>query len=148
MRASMESYLERAMKAQAVILQAVAKKITLWRAAEIIGLSDRSMRRRRERYETHGYDGLRWRVRGCHRLGAGGDGEEPGTDACFSEARFRSFDGLVVVPSSSLSSYGTLAPCPNLGSRIQTRGFGARLDGGLSPDARSISTGWMSGASL
>jgi hypothetical protein len=40
---------ERAMKVQEVILRAVAKKITWWQAAEIIGISDRSMRRWRER---------------------------------------------------------------------------------------------------
>jgi transposase len=46
---------ERAMKVQKVILRAMAKKITWWQAAEIIGLSDRSMRRWRERYEEGGY---------------------------------------------------------------------------------------------
>jgi len=64
----MESYpraaVERAMKVQEVILRAVAKKITWWQAAEIIGISDRSMRRWRERYEEHGYDGLMDRRRG------------------------------------------------------------------------------------
>ena len=50
---------ERAMKVQEVILRAMAKKMTWWQAAEIIGLSDRSMRRWRQRYEEHGYDGLR-----------------------------------------------------------------------------------------
>jgi len=58
----MEGYpraaMERAMKVQEVILRAMAKKITWWQAAEIIGLSDRSMRRWRERYEEFGYDGL------------------------------------------------------------------------------------------
>jgi len=49
---------ERAMKVQEVILRAVAKKITWWQAAEIIGVSDRTMRRWKERYEEHGYDGL------------------------------------------------------------------------------------------
>src|SRR5207244_6403915 len=49
---------ERAMKVQEVILRALAKKITWWQAAEILGLSDRSMRRWRERYEEFGYDGL------------------------------------------------------------------------------------------
>src|SRR5277367_2987047 len=51
--ASMESYskaaMERAMKVQEVILRAMAKKITWWQAAEIIGISDRQMRRWRER---------------------------------------------------------------------------------------------------
>jgi transposase len=49
---------ERAMKVQEVILRAMAKKIRWWQAAEIIGISDRSMRRWRERYEEGGYDGL------------------------------------------------------------------------------------------
>jgi len=55
---------ERAMKVQEVILRAMAKQITWWQAAEIIGLSDRSMRRWRRRYEQHGYDGLFDRRRG------------------------------------------------------------------------------------
>jgi transposase len=58
----MESYskaaMERAMKVQEVILRAIAKKITWWQVAEIIGISDRSMRRWRERYEQHGFEGL------------------------------------------------------------------------------------------
>jgi transposase len=58
----MESYpraaVERAMKIQEVILRAVAKKITWAQAAEIIGISDRHMRRWKERYEEFGYDGL------------------------------------------------------------------------------------------
>ncbi len=36
---------ERAMKVQEVILRAMAKKMTWWQAAEILGISDRSMRR-------------------------------------------------------------------------------------------------------
>src|SRR5271165_2785562 len=50
--------MERAMKVQEVILRAMAKKITWWQAAEIIGISDRQMRRWRERLEEFGYDGL------------------------------------------------------------------------------------------
>jgi transposase len=65
---SMVSYskaaMERAMKVQEVILRAMAKKITWWQAAEIIGISDRHMRRWRERYEEFGYDGLFDRRRG------------------------------------------------------------------------------------
>src|ERR1700680_1577192 len=65
---SMVSYskaaMERAMKVQKVILRAMAKKITWWQAAEIIGISDRHMRRWRERYEEFGYDGLFDRRRG------------------------------------------------------------------------------------
>jgi hypothetical protein len=41
---------ERMMKIQEVILRAVAKKITWWQAAEIIGITDRQMRRRHWRY--------------------------------------------------------------------------------------------------
>ncbi len=56
--------MERAMKAQEVILRAAAKKITWWQAAEIIGISDRQMRRWRERYEEFGFRGLFDRRRG------------------------------------------------------------------------------------
>ena len=64
----MEAYpraaMERAMKVQDVMLQAMAKKITWWQAAEILGISDRHMRRIRERYEEEGYNGLLDRRRG------------------------------------------------------------------------------------
>src|SRR6202007_173080 len=56
--------MERAMKVQEVILRAMAKKITWWQAADIIGISDRQMRHWRERYEEFGYDGLFDRRRG------------------------------------------------------------------------------------
>jgi transposase len=56
--------MERAMKVQDVMLQAMAKKITWWQAAEIIGISDRHMRRWRERYEEGGFRGLFDRRRG------------------------------------------------------------------------------------
>lgn len=46
------------MKLQDVLLKAMAKKIRWWDAAEIIGVTDRTMRRWRERLETHGYSGL------------------------------------------------------------------------------------------
>src|ERR1700689_5773645 len=65
---SMDSYpkaaMERAMKVQDVMLQAMAKKITWWQAAEILGISDRHMRRWRERYVEQGYNGLLDRRRG------------------------------------------------------------------------------------
>src|ERR1700752_3101550 len=50
--------LERTMKIQEVILRALAKKITWWQAAEIIGITDRQMRRWHWRYRKYGYDGL------------------------------------------------------------------------------------------
>ena len=46
------------MKLQDVLLKAMAKKISWWDAAEIIGVSDRTMRRWRERLEAEGYSGL------------------------------------------------------------------------------------------
>jgi transposase len=49
---------ERMMKIQEVILRALAKKITWWQAAEIIGITDRQMRRWHGRYQEFGYDGL------------------------------------------------------------------------------------------
>ena len=65
---SMEAYpraaMERAMKVQDVMLQAMAKKITWCQAAEILGISDRHMRRWRERYVEEGYNGLLDRRRG------------------------------------------------------------------------------------
>ena len=52
------------MKMQEVILRAMAKRITWWQAAEILGISERQMRRWRRRYEKFGYDGLWDRRRG------------------------------------------------------------------------------------
>jgi transposase len=49
---------ERAMKIQEVLLRAASGALTWGQAAEIIGISDRQMRRWRERYAAHGYDGL------------------------------------------------------------------------------------------
>jgi transposase len=46
------------MKVQEVILRAMAKRMTWWQAAEVIGISDRQMRRWHRRWEKFGYDGL------------------------------------------------------------------------------------------
>ena len=46
------------MKIQEVILRAMAKKITWWQAAEILGFSDRHLRRIRERYQQFGYESM------------------------------------------------------------------------------------------
>ena len=46
------------MKAQEVILKAAAGKLKWWEAAEIMGVTDRTMRRWRERLNEHGYSGL------------------------------------------------------------------------------------------
>jgi transposase len=50
--------LERAMKVQEVILRAISGKILWMQAADILGISDRQMRRWKRRYEIYGYDGL------------------------------------------------------------------------------------------
>ncbi len=46
------------MKVQEVMLRAIARKITWFQAAEILGITDRHLRRWRERYEEGGFDGL------------------------------------------------------------------------------------------
>ena len=59
------------MKLQDVILKAIAKRITWMAAAEIAGVSDRTMRRIKQRYEEFGYDGLfdqRRGKRSIHRI--------------------------------------------------------------------------------
>jgi transposase len=53
-----QAAVERAMTIQEVILQAFAKKITWWQAADILGISDRQLRRWRGRYQKFGYEGL------------------------------------------------------------------------------------------
>ena len=49
---------ERAMKVQEVLLRAIDGRLKWYQAAEILGRSDRQMRRIKQRYERHGYDGL------------------------------------------------------------------------------------------
>lgn len=59
------------MKLQDVILKAMAKKLTWLEAAEIAGVTDRTMRRMRERYQEFGYNGLfdqRRGKRSVHRV--------------------------------------------------------------------------------
>jgi transposase len=58
MRFYSEAELERTMKVQEVILQALAKRIIWWQAAEILEISARQMKRWKQRYEEYGYDGL------------------------------------------------------------------------------------------
>lgn len=50
--------MERTMKVQEVIMRAMSGQIFWFEAAEIIGISCRSMRRWKGRYEKYGYDGL------------------------------------------------------------------------------------------
>jgi transposase len=56
--------MERMMKLQDVLLKAMAKKISWVAAAEIIGVTPRTIRRWRERLEEHGYSGLADRRKG------------------------------------------------------------------------------------
>jgi transposase len=49
---------ERAMKVQEVILKAIGGQLQWWQAAEILGVSCRTMRRWKARYQRCGYDGL------------------------------------------------------------------------------------------
>lgn len=59
------------MKLQDVILKAMAKRISWMAAAEIAGVTDRTMRRMKQRYEDFGYDGLfdqRRGKRSIHRI--------------------------------------------------------------------------------
>ncbi len=51
-----ESVWERAMQVQEVVFRAMAGEIHGFRAADILGVSARTMRRWRERYEQHGPD--------------------------------------------------------------------------------------------
>jgi len=55
---------ERAMKLQDVMLRAMAKRITWFQAAEILGISCRQMQRWHIRFEHEGYEGLFDRRRG------------------------------------------------------------------------------------
>ena len=61
---------ERMMKIQEVILKAMAGQLKWWEAAEIIGVTDRTMRRWRERYQEHGYTA-----------------EDPGQPSCLQDRR-------------------------------------------------------------
>ena len=59
------------MKLQDVLLKAMAKKISWMEAAEIAGVTDRTIRRIRDRYEEYGYTGLfdqRKGKRSIHRV--------------------------------------------------------------------------------
>jgi len=59
-----EAALERAMKVQEVIMRAMAKRITWWQAAEILGVSTRTIRRMKRNWKKAGFDGLydhRWK---------------------------------------------------------------------------------------
>src|SRR4029077_21281109 len=58
--------MERMMRVQEVILKAMAGSLKWWEAAEIIGVTDRTMRRWRERYEEGGEKYFDFNVRHFH----------------------------------------------------------------------------------
>jgi transposase len=59
-----EAEVERLMRVREVMLQAMSKKITWWQAAEILGVSVRTMRRWKWQYEQHGFRGIRDKRKG------------------------------------------------------------------------------------
>ena len=81
MRESMEIYprtaAERAMKLQEVLLRATAGKIKWWQAAELIGISERQMRRWRKRLEEQGPQGLLDRRQADAKQPASAEGSRP-----------------------------------------------------------------------
>jgi len=54
-----EAEVERLMRVREVMLQAMVKKITWWQAAEILGVSPRTMRRWKWQYDRYGFRGIR-----------------------------------------------------------------------------------------
>src|SRR5437870_13808160 len=76
------------MKLQDILLKAMAGKMHWFEAAEIIGVTARTMRRWRERLEEHGYDGLTDRRKGqcSQRRGPGKNGG--GVRALYHERYF------------------------------------------------------------
>ena len=64
MKQMTQAAVERAMKLQDVMLRAMAKRITWYQAAEILGISCRQMQRWKTRFEHEGYEGLFDRRRG------------------------------------------------------------------------------------
>ena len=64
MKQMSQAAVERAMKLQDVMLRAMAKRITWYQAAEILGISCRQMQRWKTRFEHEGYEGLFDRRRG------------------------------------------------------------------------------------
>ena len=74
--------MERTMKLQDVILKAMAKKISWMEVSEIAGVTDRTMRRIRGRYQEFGYTGLFDQRRG--KRGCVGDRSRQGAGNAFS----------------------------------------------------------------
>jgi transposase len=64
MKQMSQAAVERAMKLQDVMLRAMAKRITWYQAAEILGISCRQMQRWQTRFRHEGYEGLFDRRRG------------------------------------------------------------------------------------
>ncbi len=133
---SMEAYpraaMERAMKVQDVMLQAMAKKITWWQAAEILGISDRHTRRWRERYVEEGYNGLLDRRRGetCVLWAVGASPPLPRIVPAFTASSW-------IIAMASMNSLGGGGPCfsaclTNIMNRIRNISFTSGWELGLS----------------
>ena len=56
------------MKVQEVILRAMSKQLTSMQAAEILGVTDRTIRRMRKEWEQVGFNGLFWRTQTPSRV--------------------------------------------------------------------------------
>jgi len=90
MNSCTQAAMERAMKVQEVMLQALAKKISWWQAAEILGISERHRRRWRERYEEFGFRGL-FEPQASKAFAQARGGSDPGAGAgAVAGALFRS----------------------------------------------------------
>ena len=59
-----EAEMERLMRVREVMLQAISRKITWWQAAEILGVSPRTMRRWKWQYDNFGFRGIRDKRKG------------------------------------------------------------------------------------
>jgi hypothetical protein len=111
------SEMERVMKIQDLLLKAMAKKITWWTADEIIGVSDRTMWRWRERAGETGsfYFALTIRRRQLRKMSAIARGlfrssvsasnrrTSKGSSACSARRRRRARSNSTKRPTSSFS---------------------------------------------
>src|SRR3954454_17031705 len=124
--------MERMMKVQEVLLRAMAKKITWWQAAEVIGVSARTMRRWRERLEEHGYNGLADRRKGvvspkrvplemCEQvLGLYRSATDCGRSTSLASARTLAGCGVTIHETSGRAGVAALRPA--CGGRFDRQG--------------------------
>jgi hypothetical protein len=95
--------MERMIKVHEVILKAMAGSLKSWETVEIIGVSDRTMMRWRERYQQGGYEGLYDRHeprpsrskpsrRGCQNLNALQECRNGGKDRRSTDKECRTYE--------------------------------------------------------